>query len=75
MWQNNKVVVRTHTKNPSKMAWAIVDGVAGNKWLRIKPDSSDGVSNVFMILTLAQVNTRRVDVFVTANTITQATLR
>jgi hypothetical protein len=74
MWHNNRTVVRTHAKNGSQLAWAIVHGV-GRGWLRIRPASPDGVTNVYMILSMALANNRRVDVLVDGNQITQATLR
>jgi hypothetical protein len=74
MWHNDKQVTRTHAKNGTQQAWAIVSGV-GNGWLRIRPNSADGVSNVYMILCAALANNRRVDVFVTNNEISEATLR
>lgn len=74
MWHNDKQVVRTHAKNPTQQAWAIINGV-GSGWLRIKPNSPDGVTNIYMILSTALANNRRVDVFVTNNEISEATLR
>ena len=74
MWHNNLLVTRTHAKNGSQLAWAIVPG-AGSGWLRIRPSAADGVTNVFMILSAALANNRRVDVFVQNGQITQATLR
>lgn len=73
MWHNNLSVTRTHSKNGSKMAWAIISGISG--WKRIKPDSSDGVTNVFMILNAALANNRKVDVYINGAYIEQATLR
>ena len=73
MWYSNRIVVRTHAKNGSRMAWAIIAGL-GN-WHRILPASPDGVSNVFTILSVALANNRRVDVFIKAGNIEQATLR
>ena len=74
MWHNDKQVTRTHAKNGTQQAWAIVSGVSSN-WLRIRPNAADGVSNVYMILSMALANNRRVDVLVTSNEITEATLR
>ena len=74
MWHNNKTVVRTHAKDGSKMAWAIVSGV-GSGWLRIEPSTPDGVTNVHMILSAALANGRSVNVYVANNRISQATLR
>jgi hypothetical protein len=55
------------------MAWAIIGGTGG--WKRIKPNKPDGVTNVFMILSAALANGRRVDVYIKDNMIEQATLR
>ena len=73
MWYNNKAVIRTHSKGGSRMAWAIIDGISG--WKRIRPTSIDGVMNIFMILSAARANNRRVDVFIRNGYIEQATLR
>ncbi len=73
MWHNNKAVVRTHCKNGSRMAWAIIDGISG--WRKIRPTSNDGVTNIFMILSTARANNRRVDVYIRDGYIEQATLR
>ena len=74
MWHNDKQVSRTHCKNGTQQAWAIITGV-GSGWLRIKPNSADGVTNIYMILSAALANNRKVDVFVTNNEISEATLR
>jgi hypothetical protein len=55
------------------MAWAIISGVAG--WKRVRPASSDGVTNVFALLCAARANGRLVDVYIHANQITQVTLK
>ena len=73
MWYKNKAIVRTHSKNGSQLAYAIVEGVSG--WKRIKPGSANGVTNVFMILTIARANNRKVDVYIADGYIQQATLR
>lgn len=72
VWQTNKRVIRTHAKCGSQMAWAIIDG---SRWLRVRPRSADGVTNVFEILCKALANNRRVDVYIQSGQITQATLR
>ena len=72
-WHYNKKVVRTHAKHRSQMGWAIIDGLGG--WKRVRPRSADGVTDVFMILCEALANDRRVDVFINAGQIEQATLR
>ena len=73
MWYMNKSVIRTHSKYGSKMAWAIVDGISG--WQRVKPTSTDGVANILLILSTAQANGHKVDVYVNGGFIEQATLR
>ena len=73
MWKSNKSVVRTHSKTGSKIAYAIIDGISG--WKRIRPTSTDGVTNIFMILSVARANGRKVDVYIKDNYIEQATLR
>ncbi len=73
MWHSNKSVVRTHSKTGSKIAYAIINGIAG--WKKIRPTSTDGVTNIFMILSVARANGRKVDVYIKDNYIEQATLR
>jgi hypothetical protein len=73
MWHNNLTVISTHCKNPTQQAWVIIQGFSG--WLRIKPQSPDGVTNVFLLLTTALANNRKVDALIVNNEITEATLR
>ncbi|UCD57881.1 MAG: hypothetical protein JSV16_01860 [Candidatus Hydrogenedentota bacterium] len=73
MWHNNRKVVRTHAKNGSRMAWAIIGGLGG--WIRVRTLSPDGVTNIFMILCTALANGRNVDVCKRNGVIDQATLR
>jgi hypothetical protein len=75
MWYNDKTVVRTHTKNSTQNCWAIISGVPITGWISIKPASADGVSNVFLILSLALATGRHVDVFIPNGQIQEATLR
>lgn len=72
VWQYNKRVIRTHAKSGSQMAWAIIEG---SHWLKVRPNSPDGVTNVFEILCEALANSRRVDVYIQNGQIAQATLR
>lgn len=74
MWYNDKQVIRTHAKHGTQQVWAIISGV-GSGWLRIKPNAADGVSNIYMILSTALANNRKVDVYMTNNEISEATLR
>ena len=71
-WHYNKTVIRTHAKHNSQMAWAIING---SRWLRIRPNAADGVTNVLMILCEALANNHRVDVYIRNGQIEQATLR
>jgi hypothetical protein len=75
MWYNGKTVVRTHAKIGAQMCWAIINGVPNTGWIRIKSATSDGVSNVFLILSLALATGRQVDVYIPSGEIEQATLR
>lgn len=72
MWHNNKSVTRTHAKNGTQMAWAVIGGLGG--WRRITPNAPDGVTNVFTILSCALANNRKVDVLIVNDQIQQATL-
>lgn len=73
MWYNGQTVVRTHAKDGTRMAWAIISGMSG--WKRIRPTSADGVTNILLILSMALANNRKVDVLIDNNEITQATLQ
>lgn len=73
MWYNNKDVIRTHCKEPSQQAWAIVKDVASG-WLRIKPGAPDAVTAIYVMLSIALANARKVDVYVENGEITQVTL-
>jgi hypothetical protein len=70
-WRYHKTVIRTHAKNNTQMAWAIIDG---SGWLSVKYSSVDGVSNIFINLCEALANNRKVDVFIQDGQIAQATL-
>ena len=72
VWQYNKRVIRTHAKSGSQMTWAIIEG---SQWLRVRPNSPDGITNVFEILCEALASNRRVDVYIQNGQIAQATLR
>lgn len=75
MWHNDKTVIATHTKNSTQNSWALVSGVGINGWIRIRPASADGVTNVFMILCAALANSRKVDVLIENGEILEATLK
>ncbi|MGD9172493.1 MAG: hypothetical protein PVI97_20945 [Candidatus Thiodiazotropha sp.] len=71
-WFNNRKIIRTHAKHGSQMAWAILDG---SSWIRLQPNSADGVSNTFMQLCDGLANNRKVDVYICKSQIQQVTLR
>ena len=62
MWHTNKLVQYTYAHVNSKVAHAIIEGLTG--WKQVAPTSVDGVSNVLNILTVAQANGRRVNVYI-----------
>lgn len=62
MWHTNKSVIYTYAHVNSKLGFAIFDGISG--WKQIAPTSPDGVSNVLDILTVAQANNRKVNVYI-----------
>lgn len=72
VWQHNKQVIRVHVKDGSRQAWAILEG---SGWLRIRPTSTDGVTNLVVLISEALANGRRVDAYIYNGQIAQATLR
>ncbi len=73
MWINNKQVRYVYSANGSKRAYAIFDGLDG--WKPIARDSNDGVANMVTLLSAANSNNRKVNVYLDDNTVTRATLR
>lgn len=71
-WQNNQVVVQTHAKNGAKQTWAYIDGFG---WLLVSGKTTDGNQNLFLLLSEARANGRKVDLLIENGKITQATLR
>jgi hypothetical protein len=71
-WFNNQTVIRTHAKYGSRAAWALIGGCC---WIRVRPTSTDGVTNIFAILCEAVANNRKVDIYIRDGQIDQATLR
>ena len=70
MWHNSKDVKYVYTTHGSQTAYAIVSDVAG--WKRIKADSTDGVSNVATLLSVAKAHGRKVNVYIDSDQITRA---
>ncbi|SLN56704.1 hypothetical protein ROA7450_02939 [Roseovarius albus] len=73
MWHNNKTVSRTYSTAGSKNCWAIVSGISG--WKKIKPQTDDGVSNVFTALNAARAGGKRVDVYIVSDKIERVVMR
>ena len=55
---NNKKVLRTYATTNSKNVWGYLEGIG---WRKIKEQSSDGSTNMFMILVAARVHNRTVN--------------
>lgn len=65
MWYNNRLVRYVYAHVNTKYAMAIISGLSG--WKRINPVSADGVTNVLDVLTAAQANGRRVNVYISSD--------
>ncbi|PKH04398.1 peptidase M6 [Psychromonas sp. MB-3u-54] len=59
VWKNNVTVSKTYATYHSKNAWAYI---AGSGWRKIDGLSTDGVTNVFILLVYAQAFNRKVSV-------------
>ena len=61
MWSKAKKVKQTYASHTTQWAWAELDDLG---WLQIKEGSSDGCTNIFMMMNSARVGNRdvRVDV-------------
>ena len=71
MWYYGKTVRYVSSYATSKTCHAIMNGIPGmTSWLSIKPASTDGVTNVISILTAAVASGHKVNVEITANSIT-----
>ncbi len=71
-WHSNKSVIRTHVQDHSQRVWVLFHQSC---WIRIRPQSPDGVSNLLMIFSQALANNRKVDVYIRNGQIQAATLR
>ncbi len=54
---SNKKITRTFTSPHSKNCWAYIDSIG---WRKVKPDSNDGSTNMFVLLNAARANNRTV---------------
>ncbi|MGR9044555.1 MAG: peptidase M6 [Gammaproteobacteria bacterium] len=54
---SNKQITRTFTSPHSKNCWAYIDTIG---WRKVKPDTTDGSTNMFILLNAARANNRPV---------------
>ena len=72
MWHNNRDVTATYAHHSSQWAWAEISGLG---WRRIKNGSTDGCTNIFLMMNSARAAGRKVSVDVNnQNLITTAYL-
>ena len=72
MWQNNQTVSNTYATADSQNAYAYI---AGTGWRRIKPGTTDGVTNAFLVLNAAKAHGRPVNYYEeTGNLISRVTM-
>lgn len=65
MWHNNKSVVSVYAHTNTQVGFAILSGLSG--WKKIKPASSDGVTNVVDLLNAAKTNGKNVNIYLDTN--------
>lgn len=72
MWNNNLQVLQTFCSHHSQNAWVLFPGLG---WCKIKPNATDGVTNMFSQFNAARSSGRLVSAFIDAvNEITIAYL-
>lgn len=71
MWQNNKLVQQTFASIDSQNCWALLAGLG---WKKIKTKSTDGVTNLYIMMNAAKANNRPVNVFLDGDQISIAYL-
>jgi Subtilase family len=59
-WHYGKKVLRTFASPASQNAWAYIENIG---WRKIKNDSADGVSNMFIVFCEAAANNKEVNVY------------
>lgn len=59
MWHNNQTVNMTFCSAGSKNAWASIGSLG---WKKIAPTTTDGVTNVYMMMCAARGNSQKVNV-------------
>ena len=73
MWLNNRFVLLTFASTDSKNAWAYISNTSGGSsgenagWYKLEPTSTDGVTNLFIMMNEARGSNRRVNVFLNSN--------
>ncbi|WP_372727216.1 hypothetical protein [Nocardioides sp.] len=72
MWVNSKHVRYVYSSSSSKSAYALFDGLSG--WKSISKDSNDGVANMVTLLSAANSNNRKVNVYLDGDSVTRAVL-
>jgi hypothetical protein len=73
VWQNSRVVRRTHAKNIAFQSWALLDG--DNAWFQLSATSLDGHRDIFLTLCDALANGRKVDILLYGGRIVEVTLK
>jgi hypothetical protein len=71
LWHHNLTLTRTYTTADSRNAWALIQGTG---WRRIKPDTSDGVTNTFVACCEALANNRKIHALMNGDFITRVQL-
>lgn len=61
MWHYDKKILMTYTSHHSQNCWANIDTVGLRK---IKPGSTDGVTNLYIMMCAAKANDRPVNVHI-----------
>jgi hypothetical protein len=61
MWHSGKKILQTFVHHTTQWAWANVDGLG---WKRIREGAPDGVTNLHVLLCVAQAEQRDVSVHV-----------
>ena len=69
MWSNGKTVMQVYTTHHSQNIWANVQDVG---WRKIRTGATDGVTNLFGLLSAAKANGRTVNIFVVNDLIERA---
>ena len=71
MWHNGVTVLQTYTTYHSQNSWGNIQGLG---WRKIRTGATDGVTNVFYVLSAAKANNRTVNVYLVNDLIERAYL-